>query len=54
MSLIPYKGHKGEITVRPKMAEFRLKSRYIQKLLTDFDDFGLGKCRIQELSLIHI
>ena len=34
-----------------KMAEFRHKSRYLKKLLTDFNDFWLRRCRMQVASL---
>ena len=34
-----------------KMVDFRLKSRFLKKLLTNFNDFWLRRCRIQIASL---
>ena len=50
MSSIKGQGHRSQNN-RPKMADFRLKSRYLKKLQTDFNDFWPGKCRIQVPSL---
>ena len=36
------------------MADFRPKSRYLKKLLTDFNNFWLRRCRLQVASLDSI
>ena len=50
ISSIKCKGHKRSNNCS-KMADFRLKSRYLKKLLTDLNDFWLRRSRMQVASL---